>query len=335
MLKLLASVLPLVVTLHGAPNGIEKPPILVPPVKDDGPLKLMLYVPGGKVPPQDYLPMIKDAQSKSSLRLAAAIIQCHVNLCDPIFEGPGLMKAAIDIAKKTWGSFQTADIFVMGHSLGGVGARHFYDGFPGTAGLALFGTQYNGDHEDYKGTLGYPVDLAKFSGPLLALTGELDMVPTSHTAELVRQAQSFGEKERFSKLPIIVAGMDHSQFCPPFQVSGDLKPEISNDEATDAVGTVLASWLDYVTIGSSLVAGRDVGSVLQGWIKKTEPIAAPFISAMEADHTWCASAQKLLAGSPEHLEVVLEECFDTPNLEHCHTASTMDGDNLKVSDCFY
>jgi len=305
-------------------------PVLVQPVKDHGVQKLMLLVPGGKVPPTDYLPMVKAAQKTSDLGLAVAIIQCHINLCDPIFELPGLMKKAIATASKTWGvAFNNSDIFIAGHSLGGVGARHFYDGFKGAAGLALFGTQYNGDHEDYKGTLGYPIDLARFPGPLLALTGELDFTPTSHTADLVRQAKVFSEKDQLLKLPIIVPGMDHSQFCVPFQVKGDLKPEITNDEATATIGTILGSWLDNVAGVSA-----DAASVLQGWIEKTAPIAAPFIAASQADKTWCADAQMLLAGSPPHLQVSLQEVFGSTELEHAHTKGKMNGGDLEATDIF-
>ena len=101
------------------------------------------------------------------------------------------MKDAIDAASTAAGVlFSPADIFVWGHSLGGVGARHFVDTFNASvgaaafAGLALFGTQFNGDHEDFKGTLGYPLDLKTFGAPLLVLLGELDMVPVSHAALL-------------------------------------------------------------------------------------------------------------------------------------------------------
>ena len=110
------------------------------------------------------------------------IVSCGaLNLCDPLGQLPGLMRDAITAAAKAANNgvaFKNKDIFVLGHSLGGVGARHFVDtaAAPGPAafaGLAMFGTQYNGDHEDFKGTLGYPTDLAGFPTPVLALLGEL------------------------------------------------------------------------------------------------------------------------------------------------------------------
>mmetsp|Transcript_5611 Transcript_5611/g.16240 ORF Transcript_5611/g.16240 Transcript_5611/m.16240 type:complete len:501 (-) Transcript_5611:143-1645(-) len=310
-------------------------PIIVNPLDSKhGDLKLMLLAPGGKVPPEDYLPMAKAAQEKSTLRMAVGIPRCHINLCDAIFELPGLLKDIIATVNETAaGALKATDVFVTGHSLGGTGARHFYDIWPGSAGLALFGTQYNGDHEDYLGTLGYPMDLNAFPGPLLALTGELDMLPISHTAELVRQWQAFGKEVfYFQKLPLIVAGMDHSQFCPPFQVSGDIVPEISNTAATDAISDILAAWLDAV-----VSQGADTSAVqlLKGYADQTEPIAAPFIKATEEDKTWCASAQQLMANTTTAFTVVSEHLYDSASLEHCHPSATMDGTTLKVTVCDY
>jgi len=227
-----------------------------------------------------------------------------------------------------------SDIFIMGHSLGGVGARHFFDGYPGTAGLALFGTQYNGDHEDYKGTLGYPVDLASFPAPLLAITGELDMVPTSHTVELVRQAKSFADKDRYMKVPVIIEGMDHSQFCPPFHVKGDLMPEINNDAATSQIGDVLAAWMDNVVVAGS----SNAQATLKSYMDKTLPMAEPFMASQVVDKNWCAIAQSILgndAWSNSKFKVVSNERYDSANLEHFHPSATQDGDTATLNIGFY
>lgn len=322
----------LVVLLAAAASAA--PLILEPLDSKQGGLKLMLLVPGGKVPPEDYLPMAKGAQEKSKLRMAVGIPRCHINLCDAIIELPRLLNELIDSVNATAsGALKAADVFVTGHSLGGTGARHFYDVYPGAAGLALFGTQYNGDHEDYKGTLGYPIDLESFKGPLLALTGELDMLPISHTSELVRQWRALSEADfYFEKLPIILPGMDHSQFCPPFEVNGDLVPEVSNEDATAAISEVVGAWLDAV---ASKGADSAAVSLLLGYARKTAPIAQPFIEATKMDLTWCARAQSLLAKSPEALDVHVEHRYDSANLEHCHPNVTKDGDLVKVSVCDY
>lgn len=50
------------------------------------------------------------------------------------------------------------DVFISGHSLGGVGAANFYykNLERNYAGLAIYGSQNLGNHTDFKGNLGFP-----------------------------------------------------------------------------------------------------------------------------------------------------------------------------------
>jgi hypothetical protein len=49
--------------------------------------KLLLFVPGGKVPPEDYVSFVKSSQVKSAsdMNLYVAIVRCgQLNLCNPL-----------------------------------------------------------------------------------------------------------------------------------------------------------------------------------------------------------------------------------------------------------
>lgn len=48
---------------------------------------------------------------------------------------------------------------------------------------------------------------------MLALLGELDMVPTSHAALLFEQYKQLAPVDQAAKPIVIIPGMDHSQFC--------------------------------------------------------------------------------------------------------------------------
>merc|ERR1719183_635294 len=157
-------------------DGIVPAPVILQPTKATKPEKLLVLIPGGKVPPEDYSAVGKAIQKTSNMRLWVAIPGCLANLCDPVDQGPLGLKKVVDAVIVQVGKSATnllkSDVFIAGHSLGGVGARYVVDQEPGYAGLALFGTQYVGDHEDFRGGLGYPEDITKFPMPLLALTGE-------------------------------------------------------------------------------------------------------------------------------------------------------------------
>ena len=59
------------------------------------------------------------------------------------------------------------------------------------------------------------------------------MLPISHIALVYKQYVNLTMEEKIAKPVVVIPGMDHSQFCSPFNVSGDLQPEISNEEALE------------------------------------------------------------------------------------------------------
>ena len=273
------------------------------------------------------------------------IVHCGaLNLCDPLGQLPGLISDGIALAGKELNNgtaFGSEQIFVMGHSLGGVGARHYADTFDAArgaaafAGVALFGTQYNGDHEDFKGTLGYPLDLKAFPAPFLAVVGELDMVPAmGHVGTLVDQYErQLDAAARAQKPLVIVPGMDHSQFCAPFNVSGDLAPEISNADALQYAAAATAAWVDNVVRPSPALA-----AVLGDFVDNaTVPITRAWreASALEAAD-WCAEAQQIAIA---HLPAVARSKVDVQvvaktggaSLEHFHTNYTLDARTGRLS----
>jgi len=237
-------------------------------------------------------------------------------------------------------TFQPQEIFVMGHSLGGVGARHYFDGFTSIdqkspfLGLALFGTQFNGDHEDFKGTLGYPSNLAAFPAPLLALTGELDFGPMSHVALLSAQYSQLSPAEQSLKPVVIVPGMDHSQFCSPYNVSGDIAPEISNQHALNTTSHVVSAWINTVLAVSTHqpADGFRAGvSILRDASAVTAKICGAWLaaSALEASE-WCQTSQMALLGTlpaAVRSRVRVENVItvnSSANFEHAHTKYSVD-----------
>lgn len=311
-------------------------PIIVPS-KDGGATHLLLFVPGGKVPPKDYIQLVNSTIQTADTKLVGAIATCgQLNLCNPLGQLNSEMDKAVSAAEKAEGKkFAPENIFVFGHSLGGPGARHYVDtkGTSSFAGLAILGTSYNGDHEDFKGTLGYPTDLSAFPIPFLALLGELDMLPISHSAQLFDLNLKLDDKARVHKPVVIIAGMDHSQFCSPFHVAGDLKPEISDADATASASAIQAAWIDAIVSDSA-----NANMQLQGWMEKwTEPITRAFRQAQALEkEDWCRQAQltaltKLPAKAQSQvgaINVLVRNA--SAALEHGHTNFTLNAVTGKV-----
>jgi hypothetical protein len=261
--------------------------------------QLVVFVPGGKVPPEDYIALLNATQQSSQTNFITAIVRCgKLNLCNPLTSLNGEIAAAIAAAVQVNGgkAFAPTDIFVAGHSLGGVGARHYVDTNKNIpyAGLMLFGTQYNGDHEDYLGTLGYPINLEKFRIPLLVLVGELDKLPISHAALLYKQYASMSPVDQAKKPVVVVPGMDHSQFCSPFQVRGDLKAEISNNDAIRLSSSVIASFIDAQNVFEKPDVRSSAAIAMQNNVNNwTKPILSAWIEAADMETSkWCVDGQK-------------------------------------------
>ena len=294
--------------------------------------QLVLFVPGGKVPPEDYISLLNATQKASNANLWAVIVRCgKLNLCNPLGGLNGEIQEALDAATAANGGnkFSISNTFIAGHSLGGVGARHYVDENKQSnfAGLMLFGTQYNGDNENFSGTLGYPLNLQQFRVPFLALLGELDMVPTSHAAMLYSQWTLLSSEEQSKKPVVIVPGMDHSQFCSPFKVGGDLAPEITNAAATEISSGVIAAFVDGIILDDKQAKETLIEQVNKG----TRSISQAWLEASKMEKSeWCVSAQRLMASylpqkvqsRIKNISVLLRD--SNPSLEHGHTNITID-----------
>ena len=59
------------------------PPIILNQTHADehaGPVSLLLFVPGGKVPPEDYKPFVQASLDGSATRMLGAIVHCGVHI---------------------------------------------------------------------------------------------------------------------------------------------------------------------------------------------------------------------------------------------------------------
>lgn len=119
--------------------------------------------------------------------------------------------------------------------------------------------------------------------------------------------------------------MDHSQFCSPFKVPGDLKPEISNEVATYYASRATAAWVDVLTSSSPAVVNAS-SAVLSDWATNS---SAPITRAWRQAHALeagavCAQAQRVvLADLPradvDKVDVEVSTVGGSAELEHTHT----------------
>lgn len=253
-----------------------------------------------------------------------------MTLCDPEFELAPVLKKIIQRANAT-GTLRPGDVFVGGHSVGGACARRFVDTqFRAAAGVLFFGTQYTGDTENLiTGLLGYPKDLRRYKTPLFAMSGELDKFTIDAMALMTKQWMTLPNTAKYQTYPVIIPGMDESSYAWPYQITNDLAPEVSPEQAVSSIGTITGAWLDYVT-GQSKSTEQ-----LDSFSKATIALTEPFRAAYAIDEEWCAKMQLQLPGVPQGTEISVVK-VPGYKLDSCHTKYAVKEDgSLKLTLCDY
>jgi len=191
----------------------------------------------------------------------------------------------------------------------------------------------------------------------LTLNVELDggLARPGKTATWWRQHSALslakGEEYALTQKPVVILpGLNHSDFCPGFDVPGDLPAELDQAAATATIGEVMAAFLQLqVTPPSSAVHATALAFMREqaAW---TGEFMAPYLKAQDWERNrtdvadsaegaspFCARAQHIIAGLSKEDDVLLRvrDGFhvDSSNLEHCHPNSTVAADGLAVNSC--
>ena len=192
----------------------------------------------------------------------------------------------------TFAGCAPADVFVAGHSLGGIFSQALVHG-SSYAGLVLLGS--------YLSTV-YGYDVASFPKPVLTLGGELDGLTrvtrlARELASLEAAAAAGGERAKFDKPVGLALGVSHSQFASAVNVTSfgvkDLRPAVTEGAAHAAVGEIVAAFLAFQTFGAA--ARPDALVALAVAVDELNATLAPFRAADDAGR--CAAWQRSLAAN--------------------------------------
>lgn len=337
---------------------------LRPVVEDESlPEKMLIMIPGGKVPNERYVETAAAIQkSASHLRLWIAIPSVFQRLCIIQCSAPGFcapLHGAVEAAlsKATAAGWKRGadeqDIWLAGHSLGGVCANSLFQAYSGS-GFPYAGLIVMGSYVDEDGAH----DLVHYPKPVLTLNAELDggLARPGKTAVWWRQHEAIvadkGEDAALSEKPVIVLpGLNHSDFCPGFDVPGDLPAEVDQASATSLIGRVVAAFLHSQTTSVASEARRDSLALIKEKVTWTRGLLTPYLKAQDMERTassnatsvegaspFCAEAQRILAGltaaDDKRLRIADGFHLASSNLEHCHPNWTQSADgDLNVLSC--
>ncbi|CAE7555330.1 unnamed protein product [Symbiodinium natans] len=324
---------------------------------------MMVLISGGKVPNHHYqqtAQAIQDSAAQEGLSLWLVIPTVFQNLCiiscfSKSFCSPlhSAVEAALSAAaKQGWERGRDSeDLWLAGHSLGATCANVLFQAYNSSKGLPYAGLVVMGGYVDEAGDY----DLIHYPVPVLSLNVELDgglARPGKISTwwhQFLQLREQEGSEAVTSKSVIVLPKLNHSDFCPGFDVPGDLPAEVTQSEATRTIGETIAAFLTLHWKG----AEGDRASALRLLTRQlewTEELMTPYLKAQQLERTatdhnvssegtspFCRQAQRVLAGlsaaDAQKLEVEDGFHISSPNLEHCHPAWTVNGSKLLVHSC--
>jgi hypothetical protein len=321
------------------------------------PERMMVFIPGGKVPNAHYIATARAIQQfvGSDLRLwvvipavfqRLCIISCaSTSICSPL--NSAVDEALAQAADRGWSRGKDKP-WLAGHSLGGVCANTLFQAYSTPSSTPYAGIVVMGSYVDEAGAY----DLTNYPNPVLMLNTELDggLARPGKTAIWWRQYEALVDgkgEESMQKAVVVLPKLNHSDFCPGFDVPGDLLAEVDQATATSTIGASVAAFLRiHVASSEAAKVPSDAVALLQEHIDWTRQFMTPYLKAQElerssSDNTasgkWCSEAQLQISGlaSPYRARVSVLDSFHNAasNLEHCHPNWTTTSDGLLVRSC--
>jgi hypothetical protein len=338
--------------------------IILTPIQTDPslPERLLIFLPGGKVPTQHYKLTGQAIQkAATNVRLTVVVPEVFKRLCIiscPFTKFCSPLKGRIDdaVAKSGFkGKNPKEDTFVAGHSLGGTCAHNLMQAYSYEfAGLLEFAGFVEKTGEASVAT--YPI-------PVLLMAGEVDGggARPSSIAGFYEQSKAYAQKhsleEALKLKPVhVLDGLDHSDFCPGFFVTAtkDCKSEVSQDVALATIGEVAAAFL-HLNSPVSETTRLAAMATMKKRLNFTQEMLEPFLTAFQLEKEqlssppdgvpagpWCALAQHQIVGlnaadggklkiQPGFCHLVTGSLRD---FQHAHTNFTLLPDGSLEVTCF-
>jgi hypothetical protein len=302
--------------------------------RTDLPERLLIFMPGGKVPVEYYKQTAQAIQAAATgLRLTVVVPSVFQNLCIIECSTSSLcapLKNVVDkaVAKSGFkGSNSKEDTFIAGHSLGATCADNFVRAYSyNYAGLLEFGgyVDKTGDGS-----------VANYSIPLMHLAGELDGggARPGKLALYYKQFKDYaaqhGEEKALTMKPVnTLMGVDHSNFCPGFFVTAtkDLCSEVTEAVALQAIGESAAAFL-HLNSPTTSVLKTAAMATMKEMLSVSQKLYEPYLQAFEIENngSWCAMAQHAIGGLSAADDAKLQVQVDRRGIdtfEHGHTNYT-------------
>ncbi|KAK6191736.1 hypothetical protein SNE40_003342 [Patella caerulea] len=262
---------------------------ILSPIRADGVEAALIIVPGAYIKGNTYKPLAKQIQKSSSLKLWVALLEDFpLNLPNPI-QLNGAISSAVSNIKKD--GMTTNNVFVAGHSLGGVFVGNYGKSNP-VKGILLFGSYLTKGNK-----------LSDYPVPVLTISGDLDgLTRVTRIAESFEELKANAAKSQNAiyRTPVIVLnGVNHGQFSsgtmPSNVLEYDLTPEVDAATAYTMMAVNIDNFLVTV-LGAPSTATSKARAGLKQAFKNAGVFFEPLHNMKNLDDNWTMEAQYIISG---------------------------------------
>lgn len=318
MRQILVTIL-LSIAIHVQADDAPNDDLILPPLQSKGgdlEEKLMVLIPGANVATSYYTDPMAAVQEFTNLRLwvvvpafttKLCIIECATTYtCAPM---NSRVNSVISKAVKMGYDGPTDTFFMAGHSLGGTCAATYTQAYNNTDTEHVLGNIIYGSYVTDQ-------EVESWSVPVMTVGAELDgglgrpgnMLHSIKSSDKAAQANDavYSDWQMINKPVLILKGMDHSDFCPGFQVPGDVYPSAITDKAVSnqLIGTVTADFLHLQTSQSEGLKESSLKSLREQSEWTRESLLKPMTDAIDylegsvdgGQAPWCEIVQPELVG---------------------------------------
>jgi len=259
-----------------------------------GPEKLLVIVNGAFVENTNYEELGVAIQKASPLKLWLALPSFIANTPNPGEMSSKVAAAVSAVRESNFSSINsTSDVFISGHSLGGIMSQSEVASGKYQAGLILFGSYL---------TSTFGNSMASFKYPVLTLAGELDgltrITRIGHEWQGMQGRIKSDGPDAVYKYPVFaLPGQSHSQFCSGVNVTSfgtkDLRPEVSWEAAHQAIAASVTAFMTLAINPTDSTAR----SFVDDRVKYTSTLLQGWLAAQAYENQVCEEAQKTNAAN--------------------------------------
>jgi hypothetical protein len=240
--------------------------IILEPIKKGASTVALIFLPGAELPPDRYVPLLKQVQLTSSNSLWVGIPSFLGNL--PVV--PTRPKVIDEILEKFYKSGMpiNATIFLGGHSLGGIASQTLaYQYTTKLSGQILIGAFLERKYES-SSTI-YPVST-------LILSGELDGL-----ARVTRIIESFYFYSTYPHFTLIIPGMNHMNTASgqpsSHIIKNDIQSEINETIAHQQLSIRISDYIDM------RLNNQTITPMLEYNLNQTKIFSQPYLTALNLE----------------------------------------------------